>query len=315
MSSEPDLHRAISMKPVPFQLHNYPDRHERSASPHIHHSSSGSHPTQHTHTSSDPPQAKHDGTSTAVETVQSNTDHDPIARHIPARPASPDDIERQSPAGYTPDNDPYRLSRGLKDEAEMALIRANTSRKRDGCGPITLNRKAHRAKKLEDFYESQNENIERLLKSVDEHRRDAKEEDHANHLKYRIAVIGSFVANISLAILQLYAASTSKSLSLFTTMADALFDPLSNITLILCNRAVARVDGRRFPSGKARIETAGNLTFCAIMNTVSVVILVESIRRLPHTREVTRTSSPCRPSLPLASPLPRNSVYSCTAGR
>jgi divalent metal cation (Fe/Co/Zn/Cd) transporter len=162
----------------------------------------------------------------------------------------------------------------------MALIRANTSRKRDGCGPISLNRKARNAKKLEEFYEAQNENIERLLKPVDDHRRAAKEEGDANHLKYKIAVVGSFVANILLAVLQLYAAISSKSLSLFTTMADALFDPLSNLTLIMCNRAVARVDGRKFPSGKARIETAGNLCFCALMITVSVVIIVESIREI-----------------------------------
>jgi divalent metal cation (Fe/Co/Zn/Cd) transporter len=162
----------------------------------------------------------------------------------------------------------------------MALIRANTSRKRDGCGPLTLNKRARTARRIEQFYEAQNENIERLLKPVDDHRRAAKEEGDANHLKYKIAVIGSFVANVVLAVLQLYAAVSSKSLSLFTTMADSLFDPLSNLTLILAHRAVARVDGRKFPSGKARIETAGNLCFCALMITVSVVIIVESIREV-----------------------------------
>jgi divalent metal cation (Fe/Co/Zn/Cd) transporter len=61
-------------------------------------------------------------------------------------------------------------------------------------------------------------------------------------------------------------------------MADSLFDPMSNLTLILAARAVKRVDGRKFPSGKARIETAGNIFFCFLMITVSVVIIVESIR-------------------------------------
>ncbi|KAF1844208.1 uncharacterized protein K460DRAFT_343296 [Cucurbitaria berberidis CBS 394.84] len=273
MSSEPDLHRAISMKPLPFQLHNS-DRTDRSASPHLHLNSSSS----NQHTSAETAVRKHDGNSTAIETTQSANDHDPIARHVPARSSSAHDIESQSPPGYTPDNDPYRLSMAIKPESELALMRANTSRKRDGCGPISLNTKARSARKLEEFYEAQNENIERLLKPVDDHRRAAKDEDTANHLKYKIAVIGSFAANIILAILQLYAAITSKSLSLFTTMADSLFDPLSNLTLIMCNRAVARVDGRKFPSGKARIETAGNLSFCALMITVSVVIIVESIR-------------------------------------
>ncbi|KAF2828132.1 hypothetical protein CC86DRAFT_369262 [Ophiobolus disseminans] len=274
MSSEPDLHRAISMKPNPF--HSHPHRSERTASPHLHHASSSQ---QHTSSASDAAVGKADGNSTAVETTRATSAHDPIAhRHVSHRTSEDgDDLESQSPPQY---NDPYHLSAAIKPESEMALIRANTSRKRDGCGPITLNRKARDARKIEKFYEAQNENIERLLKPVDDHRRAAKEEGDANHLKYKIAVIGSFAANIILAILQLYAAISSKSLSLFTTMADSLFDPLSNLTLIMCNRAVARVDGRKFPSGKARIETAGNLCFCALMITVSVVIIVESIRTI-----------------------------------
>jgi cation diffusion facilitator family transporter len=261
MNSDPDLHRAISMKPSPFHTHPHAPRSERTSSPH---------PAATELTIN-----KFDGTSTAVETAASDAHHDAIVRHIANRES---DVERQSLPQYTPDNDPYRLATGLKPESELALIRANTSRKRDGCGPITLNKDAYRARKLEKFYEAQNENIERLLKPVDDHRREAKEEEGANHLKYRIAVVGSFVANVLLAILQLYAAASSKSLSLFTTMADSLFDPMSNLTLILAARAVKRVDGRKFPSGKARIETAGNIFFCFLMITVSVVIIVESIR-------------------------------------
>ncbi|KAI4909796.1 uncharacterized protein J4E92_010567 [Alternaria infectoria] len=278
--SEPDLHRAISMKPHPF--HTHPDRIERTSSPHHAHlsasSSNNSPSAQHAHSHADASTPrKNDASSTAIETTAPTPSHDPIARHIRHHP-DVSDLESQSPPSYTPDNDPYSLSSAIKPESELALIRANTSRKRDGCGPITLNKAATSAKKLEEFYSAQNENIERLLKPVAEHRAAAKDEDTANHLKYKIAVIGSFAANIILAVLQLYAAVSSRSLSLFTTMADSLFDPLSNLTLIMCNRAVARVDARKFPSGKARIETAGNLSFCALMITVSVVIIVESIR-------------------------------------
>jgi len=44
-------------------------------------------------------------------------------------------------------------------------------------------------------------------------------------MQYKIAVTGSFVANVLLAVLQIYGAVSSSSLSLFTTMADAIFDP------------------------------------------------------------------------------------------
>lgn len=72
-----------------------------------------------------------------------------------------------------------------------------------------------------------------LLKPVDDHRAEAKQAAGDNQLKYKIAVYGSFVANLMLAGLQLYGAISSGSLSLITTMADAIFDPMSNVTLIV----------------------------------------------------------------------------------
>jgi cation diffusion facilitator family transporter len=115
---------------------------------------------------------------------------------------------------------------------------------------------------------------------VDDHVREAKEEQGADALQYKIAVNGSFAANIILAVLQIYGAVSSGSLSLFTTMADAIFDPLSNLTLILCHRAVNKVDARKFPSGKARLENAGNIAFCFLMTAVSLVLIVLSIMEL-----------------------------------
>ncbi len=214
-------------------------------------------------------------TSTALE--PSNAENDAIPRHSTA---SGVDVENHPP-DYSRDNDPYQLSGKLKTDSEIDLIRANTSRKRDGYGPITLNKEAYRAKKLQDFYENQNENIHKWLMPVDEHIRQAKIFEGKNHLQYQIAVRGSFAANLFLAVLQCYAAiSAGSSLSLFTTMADAIFDPMSNVTLIVCNRAVKRVDPRRFPSGKARIETAGNIVFCFLMTAVSWIIIVLSLLEL-----------------------------------
>ncbi|KAF2197792.1 hypothetical protein GQ43DRAFT_190446 [Delitschia confertaspora ATCC 74209] len=279
--SEPDLYRAISLKPSPFHTHPHRTTSPRPESLHRHHLA----PSERLQHQTIESTTTKDGTSTAVDAVHASDEQDAHAvprhahTHAHSRRGS-DDVERQTPPQYTLDNDPYRLAAGFKHQNELDMIRANTSRKRDGCGPITLNPSATRARRLEEFYEAQNENIERLLKPVDDHRREAKEEEGANQLKYKIAVWGSFAANVVLAVLQLYAAISSRSLSLFTTMADSLFDPMSNLTLIVCHRAVKRVDGRKFPSGKARIETAGNIFFCFLMCTVSVVLIVESIREL-----------------------------------
>ncbi len=261
MTNRADFPNTLSMQSHPIHLH--PERTETVAGP----SSLKS-----------PSATSQRATSTSFEPIQaSSNENDPFPRHSVGHASD----EESFPPDYCLDNDPYQLSTKLKTDSEIDLIRANTSRKRDGYGPITLNKGARKARKLQDFYESQNENIQRWLKPVDEHIRLAKQFDGENHLKYQIAVRGSFAANVILAILQTYAAiSAGSSLSLFTTMADAIFDPMSNITLIACNRAVKRVDPRKFPSGKARIETAGNIVFCFLMTAVSFIIIVLSIIEL-----------------------------------
>lgn len=190
------------------------------------------------------------------------------------------DVEEQRSPRYTHENDPYQLSSAYKNKNEIQLIAANTSRKRDGCGPIKFNSDAKKARKIQKFYETQNEKIERMLKPVEDHRAQAKQEAGDDHMKWRIAVYGSFGANVVLAGLQLFAATTSGSLSLITTMADSIFDPMSNLTLMLSNKAVRRVDPNKFPSGKARLETVGNIVFCFLMTTVSAIIIAFSAREL-----------------------------------
>jgi len=257
-----DLSNSITMHPHPFHLH--PNRSEHS------------NPRTHTPIPSNP--STKPAATTAFEAVTpSNKEHDPISRHTTNGMS---DLEDQRPPKYTRENDPYQLSSAFKNENEIKAIAANSSRKRDGCGPIKFNQDAHKARKIQKFYETQNERIERLLKPVEDHRAEARQEAGEDHLKFQIAVYGSFAANIALAGLQIYGAVSSGSLSLFTTMADAIFDPMSNVTLIISNRAVKRVDPNRFPSGKARLETVGNIAFCFLMTAVSFILIAFSVREL-----------------------------------
>ncbi|TAQ85168.1 hypothetical protein B7494_g6509 [Chlorociboria aeruginascens] len=267
MSQSPELRNSITMHPHPFHMHlNRSDTHNGSRT---------STPIQSQVSLSKPV------SSTAVEpTVPPLEENDPVSRH---HTHGVHDIEDQRSAKYTRENDPYQLSSAYKDERQLELITANTSRKRDGFGPIKFNKDAYKAREVQKFYEMQNENIDRMLKPVEDHCADAKREAGEDHLKFQIAVYGSFVANVILAGLQLYGAISSGSLSLFTTMADAIFDPMSNITLIVSNRAVKRVDPNRFPSGKARLETVGNIAFCFLMTSVSFILIAFSIRDLVET--------------------------------
>lgn len=190
------------------------------------------------------------------------------------------ELESQTGPSYPTHSDPLKLSSRLKSSTDIQNIRSSISRRNSLVGSLKLNKDASKARQVRHFYKEQNDNIERFLKPVQEHRRLAREESDSNAFQYKFAVRASFAANICLAALQVFAAVYSGSLSLFTTMADALFDPLSNLTLILCNRAVKRVDGRMYPQGKARIETAGNIAFCFLMFAVSLVLLVVSAREL-----------------------------------
>ncbi|KAL2021221.1 hypothetical protein VTK56DRAFT_7408 [Thermocarpiscus australiensis] len=283
---EPDLSSSISLHPRPFKTQSdsasLPRLVTRPHSPAVSLSRQGAN-------------------STGVEATDGGDDA-AVSRHHPVPPA---DIEVESQrAGrfplIGPENDPYGLSRRYKTASELAEIKANTSRKRDApqqagatasAGGLTrtsqlarymkpFGRSANTARRLEGFYQAQNETIERLLKTVEEHRAEALQEHGEDQLKFQIAVWGSLVANVVLTVLQLYAAVSSGSLSLFTTMADAIFDPLSNVTLIFTNRAVRRVDPSRFPSGKARLETVGNIVFCFLMTAVSFIIIAFAAREL-----------------------------------
>lgn len=287
---EPDLSRSLTLHPHPFHLHRHP-------SP-----SAASTPRQ---SSQGPPAARHahdNGSSTAVEKA-AEADL-PVPRH----PSLASDVESQAGTLRYSAADPFNLTSAYMTDQQLDEIKANTSRKRDGggagaaaaaepagpAGPAgqgaggggrgrgvgRFRGYRHRAKRVHGFYRSQNETIERLLKSVEEHRADARADAEEEGLKHRIAVYGSFAANLLLAVLQIYAAVSSGSLSLFTTMADAIFDPLSNVTLILSNRAIRRVDPNRFPSGKARLETVGNIVFCFLMTAVSFILIAFSAREL-----------------------------------
>ncbi|KAI3396127.1 hypothetical protein diail_458 [Diaporthe ilicicola] len=298
---EPDLSATITHHPHPFHLHQH-DSHISRSSNHTPMSGPGA---RSTHGNGNGNGSDDKAASTALEAEETSGEQDGAhARHPPQH----EDVESQKTGGrlprYSVESDPFGLSAGYKTADELEKIKANISRKRDGPSSYpqadgsnasspapsvhrgktgllpSFGRKAVQSRRVQGFYNRQNETIERMLKSVDEHVAEARHEQGEDHLKFKIAVWGSFVANVMLAALQVYGAVSSSSLSLFTTMADAIFDPLSNVTLIFANRAVKRVDPARFPSGKARLETVGNIAFCFLMTAVSFILIAFSAREL-----------------------------------
>lgn len=67
-------------------------------------------------------------------------------------------------------------------------------------------------------------------------------------IQVKIAVTGSLVINILLAVIQIYAAVSSLSLSFFATAIDAIFDPCANLILGYAHRKAEKVDLNKYPS-------------------------------------------------------------------
>nr|AMM70773.1 CDF zinc transporter 2 [Russula atropurpurea] len=173
------------------------------------------------------------------------------------------DAECPTSPRVTTYNDPYNIAHGLKTDAEIAEL---SSRKR--------------GKRLANYHRKQNDLIAALLKPMEEHTEDAKNEEDLSRIPVKIAVHASLIANISLAVLQLYGSISSASLSLLATGIDSVFDVGSNVLLYYINRKSSRMDVNKWPVGGARLQTIGNVVYGFLMGSVNLVVIVESIRDL-----------------------------------
>ncbi|KAJ3060982.1 hypothetical protein HDU98_003092 [Podochytrium sp. JEL0797] len=157
------------------------------------------------------------------------------------------------------------LQSGFKTPAQIATIKQSIASR-------------SQANAVADFYASQNEMIEQLLRPVEDDSNEALET--ANLVKVKIALYGSLMANLLLFALQLFAATTSGSLSLFATMSDSFMDLASNLVLIGANLAASKRNPQGYPAGKQRFETAGIVVFSCIMGALSVQLMVEGGKAL-----------------------------------
>ncbi|KAI0021819.1 cation efflux family-domain-containing protein [Xylariomycetidae sp. FL0641] len=134
-------------------------------------------------------------------------------------------------------------------------------------------------RKLKKFYTRQNELIDQFLGADDEERLQV-EEDVRMAPKIAFAVNASFTVNCCLFVIQLYAAISTGSLSLFATAADAFMDLVSSFVMLTTSRLAAKPSVYKYPVGRTRIETLGIILFCALMTTVAIELLIESARTL-----------------------------------
>ncbi|KAK9765999.1 hypothetical protein K7432_005230 [Basidiobolus ranarum] len=172
------------------------------------------------------------------------------------RAASPKDFEHDS---------------DTQDELDPLLLGS----RRMSLDELKQVKKKH-GKDVYSFYEEQNQIIDDFLTPVNF----VSSDQDSRLLKVKIAVYGSFGANIALFALQLYAAISSGSLSLFATMADSFMDLFSSAVLVFAARAAAKSNMLKYPTGKARMETVGIIVFSALMGTLSLELIIEGVKAL-----------------------------------
>ncbi|KAI1913825.1 hypothetical protein LOZ58_000231 [Ophidiomyces ophidiicola] len=134
-------------------------------------------------------------------------------------------------------------------------------------------------RKIHKYYTRQNALIDQFLQSNDEESL-AAQDFQKNGAKVKWAVNLSFMVNFCLFIIQMYAAISTGSLSLFATAADAFMDLVSSIVMLITSRMAARPKPHKYPVGRRRIETVGIILFCALMTTVAIQLIIESGRAL-----------------------------------
>ncbi|KAG2195665.1 hypothetical protein INT47_002904 [Mucor saturninus] len=132
-------------------------------------------------------------------------------------------------------------------------------------------------KKLQSFYQNQNDMIDSMLTALDE---TDENDEQKQLLKLKIAIYGSVVANVILFALQLVAAITSGSLSIFSTMADAFMDLLSSLVLMWAAKQASKSNLTKYPAGKSRMETIGIIVFACLMSCVALFLIIEAAQKL-----------------------------------
>ncbi len=143
-----------------------------------------------------------------------------------------------------------------------------------------------RTRRAHAYHTTQNLHINRLIRVAEDPTSTRLLDDRADTSAFHIkaAIYLSIYGTIIVAVLQIYAAVTTRSLSLFVTMAESCCEALSNIGLDYLHRKSRKLsDSTRWPVGARRLCNAGNICFAFALMAVSLVLVVESIRALAST--------------------------------
>lgn len=152
-----------------------------------------------------------------------------------------------------------------------------------------------RVRRAHTYHTTENLHINRLIRVAEDPTAtrllDDRPDTSAFHIK--AAIYLSIYGTIIVAVLQIYAAATTRSLSLFVTMAESCCEAVSNIGLDYLHRKSRKLsNSTRWPAGAGRLCNAGNICFAFALMAVSLVLVPRAGQQRPQAEQI-RGASYC----------------------
>jgi cation diffusion facilitator family transporter len=112
--------------------------------------------------------------------------------------------------------------------------------------------------------------------------RELKKREEADRITMLVsfAINGSFLANVLLLAIKVFAAMSANSLSVIASLVDSVMDLLSAAVLWLSAHLASRRDSYLFPVGKSRLEPLGIIVFAALMGAASLQVISQGFTDL-----------------------------------
>jgi hypothetical protein len=216
----------------------------------------------------------------------------PLANNLPPTISEAESIAPSSTIGDVEtaetdaSDDPYSLRRYKRDDIQSSATQQ-----------VTPHRGRRRQRKIKKYYNRQNALIDAYLGSNEEEQLEVADTIQ-NGGKVRFAINASFICNFCLFVIQLYAAVSTGSLSLFATAADAFvsflshhagdssadnvqMDLVSSIVMMVTSRLAAKPNIRKFPVVSLLPSSDGRRLVFIIARVASVLRLLELFFSVP----------------------------------
>lgn len=133
-----------------------------------------------------------------------------------------------------------------------------------------------------EFYEQQNSYIDSLVELLQPAMSKAETDAADGQVRVMVdrAIQMSLALTLLLVTMKTFAGFWSGSMAVTASAIDSVFDILSQGTLWMTTRAMAKLNWLKFPVGKSRMAPLAIMVFAVVMGLAGVQLMIESFSRL-----------------------------------